>query len=95
MATHPRVFLAFFAILPLVASGCVDDDRSAYPTDPEIHSPRLSVPESSAIPARPELPDMTRELRVDLTDHPSGPDDNEEEFLAGSSLIWMGSGWRS
>lgn len=25
---------------------------------------------------------MTRELRVDLTDHPSGPDDNEEEFLA-------------
>jgi hypothetical protein len=79
MASSPRGFAVFLAISLFVGGGCADDNRSSHPTDPDIEAPRQSLSgvlrEPSALPMRPELPEMTRELRIDLGEHEMSSDD--------------------
>lgn len=86
MAPHPRSIAALLATLLLVVSGCADDDRGAHPTDPGVettHEPLLETQlDSGVLPARPELPDMTREFQIDLTEHPSSTEATESELIA-------------
>lgn len=86
MASSPRGFAVFLAIPLFVVGGCADDNRSSHPTDPDIEAPRQSLSavlrEPSALPTRPELPERTRELRIDLGEHEMRSDDGIAELVA-------------